>query len=127
MAETVDDIYLYYTQRTGEVSRKLCLAAIGAIWVLQAAQSPTGTPGLKPLPHDLKACLTSTVLSLTVDLLQYVVGIFVWYGIFGQIPPKELRDHLGRVKFMLGFVAVKLVLLITGYANLGHYAYVSLF
>jgi hypothetical protein len=127
MAETVDDIYLYYTQRAGEVSRQLCLAAVGAIWVLQSSGSNSGSVGLRPLPHDLKVCLVFTVLSLTVDLLQYIVGIFVWYSVFASTPPGELKNHLGRAKVMLIFVATKLALLIAGYAYLAHYAYLALF
>ena len=63
----------YYTSKASEVSRALSLGGIAAIWLLK---NPEGQ--LPILDNTLFYSLTFLCLSLGLDLLQYLVGSFIW-------------------------------------------------
>jgi small-conductance mechanosensitive channel len=63
--------------------RNLCFAGIAIVWVFRI-----GTD----IPAPLLAPLLCFVLSLSLDLLQYIVSSLVWWA-FYLIKEKELNDE----------------------------------
>ena len=58
-----------YTRTASEIARNLCFAGLALIWVLRV---PDGTRSTIPQPLQFGALLI--VLSLLLDLAQYIVG-----------------------------------------------------
>jgi hypothetical protein len=75
------EYYYYYSGKTSDIVRQLGFAGIGVIWLFKYE----GQDHL--LPDELLTVGFLIVLSLALDLLQYVVGTAVW-GIFNRLKEK---------------------------------------
>jgi hypothetical protein len=76
--KTIDDYkkdYEYYTSKASEIGRSLALGGIAVIWIFKT----TSTDGSLTIPSLLIAPLIWLVISLSLDLLQYVIGGLIWF------------------------------------------------
>lgn len=83
MPETVADQISYYTQKAGDLSRQLGLAGIAVIWLFKISSDQGNLTIQSPLlPEKLYLPLILIIASLTLDSIQYLIGIFGWgnYG-----------------------------------------------
>jgi hypothetical protein len=115
MPETVEDHIAYYTQKAGDLTRQLGLAGIGVIWLFRF----TTTSGLTiPTEFSLPAALI--VLSLALDLTQYLVGISFWGDVWLRRGggADKVSAHPNVVILMLAIVTVKVVAMLLAYCVL---------
>ena len=77
---TIDQYFERYrelSKSASELARQLNFAGLGVIWIFKL-----DTPAGVALPHSLIVPVAWIVVSLLLDLLQYVVGALIWnlYG-----------------------------------------------
>jgi len=75
--KTIDDYkkdYEYYTGKASEIGRSLALGGIAVIWIFKT----TSSDGSLKLPSLLLAPLIWLVITLVLDLMQYIVGGLIW-------------------------------------------------
>lgn len=71
------------------VCRQLCFAGIGIIWIYNKEESSVS------LPDELQCPLFLLVLSLSIDILQYVIQTIFWYVIYCfNRKPNQLEDDI---------------------------------
>jgi hypothetical protein len=121
----VEDEFLYYTQRAGEVCRQLGLAGVGAVWILQRAQSPE--QGFQRLPWDLKISLGFIFAGLAVDALQYGIGSWLWWLLVLSHMEHTVQSHRVRLTWLFGLGQLKLFLMLCGCGVLAFYAFKLLY
>lgn len=79
-----------YTAKASEVNRQLAFAGIAIIWLFK---NPEGNKYL--FTHELITPLFFLIISLSLDLFQYLLGSIIW-GIFFEI--KERQIDRGKIK-----------------------------
>lgn len=89
--EEVRQTYYDFTAKTSEITRNLGFAGIALIWIFK-----TGTDGSQTLPNSLLMPAILLVISLTLDLSQYIAGSLAW-GIFNRI--KEINKTSDKKDF----------------------------
>ena len=75
--KTIDDYkadYEHYTGKASEISRGLAFAGIALIWIFKT----TSEDGNIDIPNLLVAPLIWLVITLALDLLQYIGGGLIW-------------------------------------------------
>lgn len=77
----LDDFY-FFTGEASKINRSIALAGIAVIWLFKTSENATSI--LPRLPKELYLPLLILILSLVLDLLQYVVGSLFW-GIFYRV------------------------------------------
>jgi hypothetical protein len=82
-----EDFYAF-TGKASEVNRQLALAGIAVIWIFKNPEN-----SLKLLPQELYKPLLFLIISLTIDLLQYVLGAIIW-GIFFEIKEHQVNKNI---------------------------------
>lgn len=90
----VREAYYGYSGKLSDISRQLCFAGIGVVWILKIGKD-VGT--FKFDPQMLNA-LSAFCLSLMFDLLHYIIGSIVW-GIYGVVKENR-RDAKADDEFM---------------------------
>ncbi|MCH8904814.1 MAG: hypothetical protein IIA45_12985 [Bacteroidetes bacterium] len=83
--------YEYYTRKTSDISRNLAFAGIAIVWIFR-----TTTHESTSIPTPLIAPLILLVITLGLDLLQYVSGGLIWIGYW-----KFKQNQLSRKKITL--------------------------
>lgn len=58
------------------ICRQLCFAGIGIIWIYNKAKDSVS------IPDELQTPLFLLVISLSIDILQYVIGSILWYYVY---------------------------------------------
>ncbi|MBC7000388.1 hypothetical protein [Cytophaga sp. FL35] len=99
--KTIDDYkddYLYYTGKTSELNRNLAFAGVAIIWIFKT----TSESGFV-IPKELISPLIWLVISLSLDLFQYLCGGLIWlifYRYYENMinnkkrkPNKDLKAH----------------------------------
>ncbi len=81
--------YEYYTGKASDINRNLALGGIAVIWIFK-----TTTNGNISIPDQLILPLFCLVISLSLDLLQYIVGGLIWCIYFKY---KECQVHNGSI------------------------------
>ncbi|WP_175703183.1 hypothetical protein [Burkholderia ambifaria] len=117
--------YHWHSTKASDVSRQLGFAGIAVIWLFktQATGSPTITmPALLDLP------LALIVLSLSLDLFQYIWQSMLWgvvWRLFERRHGLENDDHFEVSKYLnwpaIGIFWLKLLTMIVGYICLLKY------
>src|SRR5680860_754515 len=82
--------YEYFTGKASEINRNLALAGIAIIWIFKTT-SETGIA----IPQDLITPLIWLVISLSLDLLQYIVGGLIWLIFYRY---QEYRINRKKIK-----------------------------
>lgn len=80
------DNFENYTGKASDVSRKLSFAGIAIIWLFHIGNAKEVS-----VPEELLPVLAFFVLSLSFDLLQYIVASIVW-GLFCRHNEKKLKE-----------------------------------
>ncbi|HPQ42941.1 MAG TPA: hypothetical protein PKZ42_01840 [Syntrophales bacterium] len=80
--------YYEYTGKTSNVTRQLAFAGIALIWIYKVGNFADGS-----IPKQLILSSALLAISLTLDLLHYVWGSFIW-GVFCRQKEKQLEDIL---------------------------------
>jgi hypothetical protein len=83
--------YQDYSAQASELSRKLGFSGIALIWVFKSS-----TDGVPTLPKPLFVPAFWIVLSLALDLMQYLFGAFSW-GSYARV--QELRGVKAETEF----------------------------
>ena len=84
-----EDFY-YFTGKASEVNRQLALAGIAIIWIFKNPENST-----KLFPKALIEPILYLITSLSLDLLQYIVGALIW-GLFFEY--KEYQVNRKEIK-----------------------------
>ncbi|MFN4329547.1 MAG: hypothetical protein ACK4FF_11795 [Limnobacter sp.] len=71
--EKAREFYYFYTGKTSDVARQLSFAAIAIIWLFSKRDGVEFY-----IASDLLLSLKLVVLALVFDLLQYIIGSFLW-------------------------------------------------
>lgn len=75
-----------FSAKASEVSRKLAFAGIAIVWIFKTSEN------ISPkVPIDLYLPTALLVLTLALDLLQYVSATIIW-GIFQWKEERKLQD-----------------------------------
>ena len=93
MSKKIEDYreeFYVFTGKASEVNRQLALGGIAAIWIFK---NPEISSTL--LPSELIKPLIFLIISLGLDLLQYVIGSIIW-GIYFEY--KEYQVNKGQIK-----------------------------
>jgi hypothetical protein len=69
--------YQWYSGKASELIRQFAFAGIAVIWIFRT-QASSGSG----IPDDLLLPLILLCLSLSFDLLQYLLGYVIWYSFF---------------------------------------------
>jgi hypothetical protein len=119
MPTTVEDMFRYYTNRAGELSRSLGLVGVALIGALHGASAGEGDSLFShPLDFWLKLAVITIVLSLAVDLAQYVVGVYQWRKEFkdSQSAQADAVSRTCPINTATCFIYTKLFLTTVSYA-----------
>lgn len=65
--------YEVYTQKASDLARQLALAGLAIIWIYK-----TGTLPVLEIPAPLYTAGFWMVVTLTIDMLQYVISAVLW-------------------------------------------------
>ena len=83
--------YEYYTGKASEIGRSLALGGIAVVWIFKT----TTTDGNLTIPSILIAPLIWLVISLSFDLLQYIIGGLIWLIYYRY---KEYQIKKGQIQ-----------------------------
>lgn len=78
--------YYEFSSTASEVARKLSFAGIALIWLFKIESLP-----IPKIPTELVFPTGLLALSLSFDLLQYIVASAIW-GVFQWYQEKKLKD-----------------------------------
>lgn len=102
------DQFMKYTSKAGDISRQLGLAGVAIIWLLH------GQFQSKALEAPLLWGFILIVISLFVDLIQYMVGAWLWgNATFKQ--NKAATEYSKSIWFCVGCIVLKLIFMCMGY------------
>lgn len=76
-----------YTSKASEVNRQLAFAGIAIVWLFK---NPEGDKYL--FTHELIIPLFYLIISLSLDLFQYLLGSIIW-GTFFEIKERQINRH----------------------------------
>jgi hypothetical protein len=80
------ETYYEFSSTASEVARKLSFAGIALIWLFKIESLP-----IPKIPHELILPTGLLALSLSFDLLQYILASAIW-GIFQWYQEKKLKS-----------------------------------
>ena len=95
--EDARDAYEGNSSTASQIVRQLALAGVALIWIFrvgggEAPQSAASAPVRVALDTELKHGVLFIIVALFLDLLQYIVGTFVWFAVFAFQESKGLRE-----------------------------------
>jgi hypothetical protein len=103
------ELFRQYTSKAGDVNRQFALAGIALIWLLNGQAIAT------PLKGNLNVAFWCITLSLTLDLLQYLIGAAMW-GYNHEV--KDASTCRKTINVSVFLIFAKLIVLIIGYFNI---------
>ena len=122
MANTkIIDDFRSYTQKAGDISRQLGLAAIAIIWLIHTASVPTGGHALDvKIDGVFHIPIGLIVLSLLFDALQYLCGsaILAKAVLVDDQGSEEISEHKNKIAVMTVIILIKLIIMIIAYCFL---------
>lgn len=86
--DTYKGYYEYFTGKASDLNRSLAIAGIAIIWIYK-----TTDKGVITIPDGLIWPLMLLVISLSLDLLQYVIGGLIWF-IFYRVKEYQLSNNI---------------------------------
>ena len=120
MAEhtTIEEEFLVYTQKAGDISRQLGLAGVAAIWIFSMKHSVTQETF--SLSSDFKWPLLLIIISLGIDALQYAVGSIIlgheWFCNDSGSEPAKAQKMKAAILFCM--ILIKLFIMVAAYIKL---------
>lgn len=112
---TNEEVFKYYTQKAGDINRQFGFVAVGLIWLFHEIQVTDGQQFLQPLDACLTASLYFVTVSLSVDLLQYIVGALMWRGEFVREPLGKASSCKASINVSVAFIVLKLLFMSIAY------------
>ena len=107
-----------FSGKLSDNARKLAFAGIAVAWIFKQEKD-----GLYTIPDTLKNAILLFVISLSLDLLQYIWQTFIWEYFYmhkeRQLQYDEDIDFLAPKAFKniaLGIFWCKVIVLLIGYA-----------
>ena len=95
----IKDDYEDLSGKASEVCRQLNFAGIGIIWIFNQTVPESVSPIINLInqqqinfPSALISPLILFCISLGLDLIQYVISTFIWYGIYLCKHKKNIDD-----------------------------------
>lgn len=124
----IREAYEELSGKLSDVNRQLAFAGIGIIWIFKISDNNTTS-----IPNELFTPLLALIISLSIDLLQYLIQTFTWYFYYLY---KHLQDsnedqevnepeYLNCIPWL--FLLFKVVALITAYVYMLDYLWRLLF
>jgi hypothetical protein len=114
--EYVRDRYGYYSSKTSEIVRQLGFAGIALAWLFKVDLG-----GRQAVPATLRLPVALIVLSLSLDLVQYIVGAITWAAFLKHKDqtiddPKEVFKAPSQINWgTLFFFWAKVVVMVVAY------------
>jgi hypothetical protein len=115
---TNEEVFKYYTQKAGDVNRQFGFVAVGLIWLFHGIEVPNGQQLLQPLDSSLKFSLYFVAVSLSIDLLQYIVGALMWRSEFIREPLGEASTCKTSISVSVAFIVLKLAFMLVAYISI---------
>ena len=113
---TAEDQLIYYSEKAGDVVRKLALGAIAIIWLMHVSNVSTKeSPFVVPIDNALRWPIILIVLGLLADAFQYVVGALLWAINANNCASKEAMEHKRTLKTNFFLAVIKLILMACAY------------
>lgn len=103
------ELFRKYTNKAGDISRQLGLAGIALIWLLH------GQAVTAPLKDNLNFAFWCITISLTLDILQYIIGSAMW-GINSS--EDDATSCKLTIRISVAFIFLKLVTMFLGYVGI---------
>ncbi|WP_106832238.1 hypothetical protein [Parabacteroides pacaensis] len=108
--------------KLSDVNRQLAFAGIGIIWIFKISDSNSTS-----IPNELYTPLLALIISLSIDLLQYLIQTFTWYFYYlykqkqGYREEEETNEpeYFNCIPWL--FLLFKVVALITAYIYMFEY------
>ena len=119
---TVEQEFKYYTRKAGDICRQLCLAGVAIIWLfhLSAPGSLDGAPF--GVPIEFRTPLSLFILSIGVDVIQYLLGAVLWglalYPDPGREALKYRCQNIAAVVVSVCMIWLKLFFMLAAYCFL---------
>lgn len=115
--------------KLSDVNRQLAFAGIGIIWIFKISEDNNSTS----IPNELFTPLLALIISLGIDLLQYLIQTFTWYFYYlykqsqGNSEEQEINEpeYFNYLPWL--FLLFKVVALITAYVYMFEYLRRQLF
>lgn len=82
-----EDFY-FFTSKASEVNRQLAIAGIAVIWIFKNPEN-----SLTLLPTTLIKPLEYLIISLGIDLIQYVLGSIIW-GLYFEYKERQVNQNI---------------------------------
>jgi hypothetical protein len=117
MASKVEDLLRSYTQRASTVVRQLAFAGIAIIWFMHTSTLSEGaSPTSKVIEEIYHLPLVLYVMTLTIDIFQYLIGIILWGVLSLRGYSQDLaKDHKFSAYVPVIFIFSKLLTLLYAY------------
>ena len=116
---TIEDEVSYYTEKAGDINRKLGLSGIAIIWFYRFI-----TEKEILLPGELKWPLGLIMISLVIDALQYSGGTILWFHRWTPATGTTAASKSSRlIRALFSVVVAKLLLMIVAYGWLLYILY----
>lgn len=115
---TNEEIFKYYTAKSGDINRQFGLASIAVIWLLHGMQFKAGEELVQHLDGSLLYAMYATFFSLGLDLVQYASGSLIWGSRFSQAPIGNASDCKKCIVFSVGLIALKLLAMLIAYLGI---------
>jgi hypothetical protein len=117
------DDYLYFTEKASEINRNLALGGIAVVWIFK-----NGSESNHLFPTELTTPLLLLVLSLSADLIQYILGGIIWFSFFKYheaCSPKDKNLKAPNVLPLMIHIPyfTKLILTIWAYCKIGQFLF----
>ena len=116
--------YYYFSGKLSEINRQYCFAGIAIVWIF-AQRIPEG---LASLDQPLIITLIAFLLSLALDLMQYIYGSIAW-GLFhyrNDTDDRTPETHIDGPNETINWPTIvffwtKVLAALTGYLVLGSF------
>ena len=115
LAATNEDLFKYYTGKAGDLNRQFGFVAVGVIWLFHGIEVHPGRELQQSLDPYLFFALYTTLFSLSIDLIQYMIGALMWGYEFHKNPQKLAKECKSCIRWSNGLIAVKLFLMLMAY------------
>lgn len=117
-SSTNEEVFKYYTQKAGDINRQFGFVAVGLIWLFHGIQVPVGQQLLHSLDSYLILSLYFVTVSLSIDLIQYIVGALMWRSEFLREPLGKASSCKTSISVSVAFIVLKLTFMLATYVSM---------
>ncbi|MCF8078614.1 MAG: hypothetical protein K9K88_04955 [Desulfobacterales bacterium] len=116
--------YMEFSKKASDISRQLAFAGIAILWIFKVTEK-----GIFRVPDELILPGLLFVITLALDLSQYLAGTIIWGALFHYQEHKnaDKKAELSHSYFLPGIIwtifILKMIIISLGYYKLLHYIY----